>query len=164
MQATLTYPRTTEQPGATLAFFRLLLPLFLAVRIAYAAKLLLVPDEAFYWLLSRHLAPGYLDHPPMIALVIWLGTHLAGSTELGVRIVGVLMAAGSMAIIVALAKYVLRDMRATRWVAAIWLTSPLLAGLGTISTPDTPATFFSVCALALAVLIADRDDQNSGRA
>jgi hypothetical protein len=35
-----------------------------------------------------------------------------------------------------------------------------LAGLGTFATPDTPALFFSVCALAFAVLIAARDDRS----
>jgi 4-amino-4-deoxy-L-arabinose transferase-like glycosyltransferase len=152
-------PQLATQPPGDLVFFRLLLPVFLAVRLIYAGKLLLIPDEAFYWVLSRHLAPGYLDHPPMIALVIWLGTRLLGSIEMGVRLVGVLMSVAALAIIVALAGKVLHNRRAMVWVAIIWLTSPLLAAWGTIMTPDTPVMFFSLCALAFVALIADRDDR-----
>jgi len=49
-------------------------------------------DEAYYWMWSKHLAGGYYDHPPMVALVIRLGTMLAGDTELGVRVASILLA------------------------------------------------------------------------
>ena len=156
-------PKLTTPPPGDLVFFRLLIPVFLAVRLVYAGKLLLVPDEAFYWVLSRHLAAGYLDHPPMIALVIWFGTHLLGSVELGVRFVGVLMSVAALAIIVALAGKVLHDRRAMVWVAVTWLTSPLLAAWGTIITPDTPVMFFSLSALAFVAIIADRDDRAAAK-
>jgi 4-amino-4-deoxy-L-arabinose transferase-like glycosyltransferase len=149
-------------PAGELNFFRVLLPVVLAVRLFYAAKVLLVPDEAFYWVLSRHLAAGYLDHPPMIAYLIWMGTHVVGSTELGVRLLGVLMSVGAMVIIVALAARILHETRATVWVAILWLTSPLLAALGAIFTPDTPAIFFSLCALAFLLLIVEQDDRSDG--
>ena len=42
-------------------------------------------DEAYYWVFSRYLDWGYFDHPPMIALLIRLGTSLFGG-ELGVRL------------------------------------------------------------------------------
>jgi 4-amino-4-deoxy-L-arabinose transferase-like glycosyltransferase len=50
-------------------------------------------DEAYYWVWSRALAPGYLDHPPMVALWIRAGTALAGQTALGIRLLGPLSAA-----------------------------------------------------------------------
>lgn len=43
------------------------------------------PDEAQYWLWSRHLDFGYYSKPPGIALEIFLGTQLFGDTVLGVR-------------------------------------------------------------------------------
>src|ERR1700726_1385443 len=49
-------------------------------------------DEAYYWMWSRHLAFGYYDHPPGVALVIRLGTMIAGDTELGVRLGSILLA------------------------------------------------------------------------
>jgi 4-amino-4-deoxy-L-arabinose transferase-like glycosyltransferase len=44
-------------------------------------------------------------------------------------------------------------------VALIWLTSPLMMGLGILATPDTPVVFFSTCALAFVAMIAGRDEQ-----
>ena len=49
-------------------------------------------DEAYYWIWSKHLAGGYYDHPPGVALVIRLGTMIAGDTEFGVRLVSILLA------------------------------------------------------------------------
>lgn len=147
-------PITSE----ALRFFRVLALAMLGVRLLYAVLLQLAPDEAFYWVWSRHLALGYLDHPPMIAYLMWLGTHTLGSNEVGVRLAAIVMALGSMVIVVWLAGRVLGDARATAWMAILWLAGPLLAVLGTIFTPDTPAIFFSLCALVFAVLIAQRVD------
>ena len=58
------------------------------LRLVLAAILPLSPDEAYYWVWSRNLQPGYLDHPPMVAIFIWLGTALLGDSALGVRLLG----------------------------------------------------------------------------
>lgn len=58
----------------------------LLLRALLARLVPLLPDETYYWEWSRRLAPGYFDHPPGIALLIALGTGLAGATPLGVRL------------------------------------------------------------------------------
>src|SRR5215475_13149837 len=63
-----------------------------ALRLIAAAFTPITFDEAYYWMWSQHLAGGYYDHPPMVALVIRAGTMIAGDTELGVRLVSVLLA------------------------------------------------------------------------
>src|SRR6202035_3956299 len=63
-----------------------------ALRLVAAAWTPLTFDEAYYWMWSKHLAGGYYDHPPMVAWVIRLGTMISGDTELGVRLVSVLLA------------------------------------------------------------------------
>ncbi len=119
--------------------------LFVVVRLAYAPLRQLAPDEAYYWVWSRHLAGGYLDHPPMVAWLIHAGTWLVGSTELGVRLGAALMGGG---VVWMLLRW-LRQWSANSvlWGAILLLSAPLLAVLGTIHTPDTPAAFFSVAAL-----------------
>src|ERR1017187_3877065 len=63
-----------------------------ALRLVAAAWTPLTFDEAYYWMWSKHLAGGYYDHPPGVAVVIRLGTMMAGDTELGVRLVSILLA------------------------------------------------------------------------
>ena len=122
-----------------------------AFRLGYAATRQLVPDEAFYWVLSRHPSTGYLDHPPMVAYIIRIGTMLFGSNELGVRAGAAVLAFGTLLVLLAMCRRLIDGERATILLGVIWLCSPLFAGLSTLMTPDTPAIFFSVCAMACAV-------------
>jgi dolichol-phosphate mannosyltransferase len=55
------------------------------LRVIFSAQIELLPEEAYYWNYSRHLDIGYLDHPPMVAWLIRLGTDLFGNSEFGVR-------------------------------------------------------------------------------
>src|SRR5581483_12220799 len=56
------------------------------LRLIYSSQVELLPEEAYYWNYARHLDIGYLDHPPMVAWLIRLGTAVFGDTEFGVRI------------------------------------------------------------------------------
>jgi 4-amino-4-deoxy-L-arabinose transferase-like glycosyltransferase len=108
-------------------------------------------DEAYYWMWSRHLAFGYYDHPPGVALVIRLGTMIAGDTELGVRLVSILLAL-PMSFAVYRAAAILFGGRRVAATATILLNVTLMAAVGTlIVTPDSPllvASSFIVLCLA----------------
>lgn len=43
-------------------------------------------QEAYYWSYAQHPDLSYYDHPPMVAWLIWLGTHLFGNGALGLRL------------------------------------------------------------------------------
>src|ERR1700753_886385 len=62
------------------------------LRLVVAAWTPITYDEAYYWIWSKNLASGYYDHPPAVAFVIRLGTMIAGDTELGVRLISILLA------------------------------------------------------------------------
>ena len=111
------------------------------LRLVVAATAPLAPDEAYYWIWSRALAPGYLDHPPMIAFWIAAGTAIAGDTALGVRLLGPIGAAiGSLMLYDAGKR--LFDARAGL-AAALLLNATLLLGVGAVTaTPDTPLILF----------------------
>jgi dolichol-phosphate mannosyltransferase len=55
------------------------------LRLVYLGSVELLPEEAYYWNYSRHLDYGYLDHPPMVAWLIRLGTAAFGQSQFGVR-------------------------------------------------------------------------------
>jgi hypothetical protein len=47
-------------------------------------------DELYYMACGEHLAWGYVDQPPLIALIAWLARHLFGSSLVSVRLLPVL--------------------------------------------------------------------------
>jgi dolichol-phosphate mannosyltransferase len=63
----------------------LLAAALLLLRVAFFARTDLYPEEAYYWNYAAHLDIGYLDHPPMVAWLIHLGTSVFGDNEFGVR-------------------------------------------------------------------------------
>ncbi len=132
----------------------ILLPLTL-LRLFVAAATPLAPDEAYYWVWSRALAPGYLDHPPMVALWIRLGTAIAGDSALGVRLLGPFAAAFGSLLLWRAAEDLFPGRRAGL-VAVLLMNATLLFGIGAATmTPDTPLLFFWTVALwALARLHA----------
>ena len=73
---------------------RLLLWVLLGFRLVYLAAgiIELSEDEAYQWLWAKHMALSYYSKPPGIAVAQWIGTHLGGDTELGVRFLSPLMA------------------------------------------------------------------------
>jgi 4-amino-4-deoxy-L-arabinose transferase-like glycosyltransferase len=110
----------------------------IVLRLVAAAFTPLTFDEAYYWMWSKHLAGGYYDHPPMVAVVIRLGTIIAGDTELGVRLVSILLAL-PMSFAVFRAAFILFGGYRVAATAAILLNVTLLAAVGTmIVTPDAP--------------------------
>jgi hypothetical protein len=110
----------------------------LLLRLVAAAYTPLTFDEAYYWMWSKHLAGGYYDHPPMVALVIRLGTMIAGDTELGVRLVSVLLAL-PMSFAVYRTAEILFGGRRVASTATILLNTTMMAAVGTlIVTPDAP--------------------------
>ncbi len=123
------------------------------LRLVVAASMPLSADEAYYWVWSRALAPGFLDHPPMVALWIWLGTALAGETALGVRLLGPL-AAGAGSLLLAGATEALFPGRRLGVPAAVILNATLMLGAGAVTmTPDTPLLFFGTLALWASVRV-----------
>jgi len=119
-----------------------------AVRLAVAANMPFSADEAYYRVWAHALAPGYLDHPPMVALWIRAGTALAGDTPLGIRLFGPLSALlGSL--LLWRAGEDLRPGGSAGRRAAWLLNGTLLLNAGAVvMTPDTPLLLFWTASLA----------------
>ena len=134
------YAVAEEEPAARWRLFAFGLIVYaVALRLIYAGSVELMPEETYYWNYSRHLDYGYLDHPPMVAWLIRLGTTLFGQTELGVRAGALLCGAITSMFVYKLARNVFGEASA---LAALLLVQALpfffLAGM--IMTPDAPLT------------------------
>jgi len=118
-----------------------------ALRLVAAAWTPITFDEAYYWMWSKHLAGGFYDHPPMVALVIRAGTLIAGDTELGVRLVSILLALPMSFAVYRTSAILFGDQRVAA-TATILLNVTLMAAVGTlIVTPDAPLLVASSFAL-----------------
>ncbi len=106
----------------------------------YNAALPIYVDEAYYWLWSKHLSLGYLDHPPMIAYMIKLFT-LFGDEVWQIRLVNIFCFFGAAFFVFKTAKY-LFDEKSAFWAFLIFLSSPAVTMGLTITTPDSPLILF----------------------
>ncbi|MDJ0389848.1 glycosyltransferase family 39 protein [Roseomonas sp. E05] len=129
-----------------------------ALRLLAAFWLPLAPDEAYYWVWGRALAPGYYDHPPMVALWIAAGTGLLGDTSLGIRLLAPLGVALASVLLARAGDALFPQRRPGIWAAAL-MNATLLFGAGSVLiTPDTPLLVFWCAALwAVARLHATQD-------
>ncbi len=107
-------------------------------------------QEAYYWTYAQHPDLSYFDHPPMVAWLIWLGTHVFGNGAAGIRL-------GTWACGMATAWFgwqLLRDFGIDEkgrngWVL-LGLVSPILAMTHFLANPDAPLVcFWTLTMLAL---------------
>jgi dolichol-phosphate mannosyltransferase len=117
------------------------------LRLAIAARLPLYYDEAYYWLWSRRLDWGYLDHPPLVAYVISLSTRL-GDDPLWVRLPALVLGTLTAYVLYLFARDLFDERVALRAVI-ISLVVPVLGLFGTIMLPDSLLLFWWILALDL---------------
>lgn len=123
------------------------------LRILFAGIIDLMPEEAYYWNYATHPDIGYLDHPPMVGWLIYLGTYLFGDNEFAVRIPALASWAVAAFFMYRLAAR-LYERTAAFITLFLFCTLPFYFGIGLMTTPDAPmyaawagALFFLAVAL-----------------
>jgi 4-amino-4-deoxy-L-arabinose transferase-like glycosyltransferase len=117
------------------------------VRELMAGLLPLTADEAYYWLWSKHLDFGYLDHPPAIAWLIAAGTALFGDDPFGIRAAGVFLSALATILVWGAARALLDDERRA-FLAALLFNLTLMINVEMLAaTPDMPSIVTSAALL-----------------
>lgn len=106
-----------------------------ALRLVLAASVDLIPEEAYYWCYSRHLAWGYLDHPPLVAWLIRAGEELFGHSELAIRS-GALACGAALACVIYRTTLVRHGRAAALVATALSCSVPYAFGVGAIIAPD----------------------------
>ena len=129
----------------------ILIGIVFGLRLYLAATLELHPDEAYYWLWSRHLDWSYFDHPPLIAYLIRATTSIFGHTEFGVRVGGQIVWLLCLGLFWSIGRDLFERYRG--WLiglGAFFLinAAPLFGAGSVIVTPDVPLLLFWTMALA----------------
>lgn len=97
----------------------------------------LTGDEAYYWEWSRHLAAGYVDHPPLVAYAIRLFAWL-GKSPFAVRLPFVLCGIIAPLFAASTATYLTRDRRAGLAAGLAVALAPMLSIAFATASPDGP--------------------------
>ncbi len=122
--------------------------LMLVVQLGYlaAGKIDLSEDEAYQWVWSKHLALSYYSKPPLIALTQWLGTHLWGDNEFGVRFFSPVIAA---VLAVMTLRFFAGRSRAREgfWLVLALSATPILAAGSVLMTVDPLLVLFWTAAM-----------------
>ena len=80
-------PPARKRPWlSTAAVVALLALAKFAVQFATAGRYGIFRDELYFVACARHLAWGYVDHPPLIALATWVVVHVFGTSLYGLRL------------------------------------------------------------------------------
>jgi Dolichyl-phosphate-mannose-protein mannosyltransferase len=122
-----------------------------ALQAVAARRLELTFDEAYYTLWSRSLAFGYLDHPPMVAVLIRVSAALFGGSALGVRAVSLLLVGALPGLVGLIAWRLFRAAETAALAVLMWIAMPLVMAGAVFVTPDAPLVVFWTLGLAALV-------------
>jgi len=106
------------------------------LNLFFSLTTVLADDEAYYWVYAKYLDWGYFDHPPMIALMIKVGTWLFNN-ELSIRFFTVVASSFTLWLL-----FQLTEFKRSAQLFLLFLTVPAFHALGFISAPDVPMLLF----------------------
>ena len=124
----------------------IIIGIWLLINLLQAIFTGLHSDESYYWMYSQNLDWGYFDHPPMVALLIYLG-HSILPGEIGVRLIIILFSTLTFALIL----NELNERKDFLFVSLFILSFPLIHThiSGFLAIPDNPLLLFVLLFLLL---------------
>src|SRR2546422_7240657 len=143
----MTRTRVHTRPDAA-AFTKLVFWLIVGTTIfrgIVSAAAPLIDDEAYYWLWAHHLDWSYLDHPPIIAYIVFLTTR-GGDSAIWIRLGALLLGAATTYALFLLGREMF-GARAGFIAAVLFPISPVLAGRAFGAQAHYPPVFASAPAL-----------------
>lgn len=132
-----------------------LLAVWWLLNVLQAACTELANDEAYYWFFSWKLDWGYYDHPPMVALLVWLTSWIPG--ELGVRLGATILQPLYLYLFWTLIRPVTPTRRDALLYALISFSIPMLQLYGFLALPDAPLLFFTAVFLWAFKRFSEKD-------
>lgn len=117
---------------------KLMVALFLVLRVAFDAFVPPVNDETYYWLWGQRPALSYFDHPPLLAWLQGLASLLFGWNLFSLRaLTWVTTALAGLILWRWTARLAPEDRQSYFWYgAAIYLASPVMSSMSTLAFND----------------------------
>lgn len=144
----------TRVPGSAVLLVAAIALAKLVLHLATDGRYGYFRDELYYIACSRHLDWGYVDQPPLVAVVTWLELHLGGTSLHSLRLLPAL-AGSALAVLVALLAC---EMGARKF--GVWFASLATACIGVLFVMHYLLTmnafeplFWTACAYILVRII-----------
>lgn len=115
--------------------------LVLAVRILIPFTMGLMPQDAYYYYYSTFPDLSYFDHPPMVAYMLWLFTHVFGKSVFSIKLASLITSMVTAVVFYLFAKKFLPRQR-SRTITLVLIVSVLFTILSMNATPDVPLMLF----------------------
>jgi 4-amino-4-deoxy-L-arabinose transferase-like glycosyltransferase len=129
------------ETGPIPPFFLILLAAWGLINILQSIFTEISYDEAYYWMYAKHLAWGYFDQPPMIALFIKIG-NLFLQQEIGTRLITVFAQLITLLLLWKILEEKSPSKKKIILFFGIAACVPLFQAFGFIATPDSPLLLF----------------------
>ncbi|MFD2514801.1 ArnT family glycosyltransferase [Pontibacter locisalis] len=122
--------------------------LVVIIRLLTVQRMGLMPQDAYYYYYSEHLALSYYDHPPMIAYLLRLFTEIFSKDEVIIKLANAVTTVFSLVAFYFLAKQFLPRHRAGSSLVLLGSTV-MVTNLSLVSLPDVPLVLFWTLSLLL---------------
>ena len=125
------------------AYTQLLIGLLLIylIRLVVVLTMGIMPQDAYYYLYSEHLALSYFDHPPMVAYMLRLFSLILGKSVVAIKLTDFIVSLISLLAFYRLARFFLSESQAIK-AALFYATTLMLTILSINTTPDVPLLLF----------------------
>jgi hypothetical protein len=127
-----------------------------ALNLAFAGRYGWQRDELYYLVAGRHLSGGYVDYPPVTALLARLADTIFGASLVGFRLFAILAGAGVVVLAALVARELGGDGSAQIVAASVVGFSPLLISTNGLFQPVSFDALLEMLLLYLALRLALR--------
>ena len=107
-----------------------------------------MPQDAYYFYYSEHLSLSYFDHPPGVAVMLWLFTKVLGTEVWSLKLTDFIVTCGTLWLIILLSRRFLSDVR-SRNVVFVFGSTLIITDLSIVTTPDIPLLLLWTLSLIL---------------
>jgi hypothetical protein len=128
--------------------FIVIILLFSLLRLLLVSLMGLMPQDAYYFYYSDHLALSYFDHPPMIAYMLKLFSLILGKSAFSLHITDFIITSFTLYFFYLFLRELLEGEPLKKAFLLI-ATTPMITILCINSTPDVPLLFFWSLSLLL---------------
>lgn len=120
----------------------------LLIRLLFIGLMGPMPQDAYYFFYSEHLALSYFDHPPGIAYILWLFTSIFGKNVIAIKLADSIVTMLTVFFFYKLSVSFYRKESALKSVL-LFFSTLMVTVLSLVSTPDTPLLLFWTISLFL---------------